>query len=452
MNLRCIVNPYIPVTNQRHLVYALVEIEPGPDVAAQTVTTTAPLNVGLVVDASESMSIPILSDQQFRELSAKGMAKQKIVDGVSVWQFEVPRGFKIEAPSNLDFTIQALHAVAGRLRTDDHFSLVAFAEDALLMVPNTSGSNVDLLRQAAKRLPQIDLGDETFMARGMEQCLTQVQAHTADNIVSRMVVLTDGYTKDSAGCREWATQAQAQGVTVSTMGLGLDFNEELLIDLAESSGGHSYFIQDPAEIPAAFAEELSAAQSVYWRDLTLTLTLPTDVVLRRAHRASPTIAHIAANPDKIALGDLEVQQPPAVLLELVVPPRPVGSYRLAQATLRARAPSASLQDVAQEDILIRYTERPSEAQQTDPELMAVVQRVSAFKLQGQAIEEARQGNIAGATRRLRRAGEHLIEMGQQDLGQTRLSEASKIEKDGQMSPEGTKKLRYGTRKLTRPKK
>jgi len=168
-------------------------------------------------------------------------------------------------------------------------------------VPNTSGSNVDLLRDAAKRLQKIDLGDETFMARGMEQCLTQIQGHTADDTVSRMIVLTDGYTKDSAGCREWVVQAQTQGVTVSTMGLGLDFNEELLIDLAESSGGHSYFIQDPAEIPDAFAEEMSAAQSVTWRDLTLSLSLPTDVVLRRAHRASPTIAHIAANPDAIPL-------------------------------------------------------------------------------------------------------------------------------------------------------
>jgi Ca-activated chloride channel family protein len=79
--------------------------------------------------------------------------------------------------------------------------------------------------------------------------------------------------------------------------------------------------------------------------------------------------------------------------------------------------------------------------------MSVVQAVSAFKLQSQAIDEAGRGNVAGATRRLRRAGEHLIEMGQEDLGQTMLVEADLLEKEGQMSSEGTKKLRYGTRKL-----
>jgi hypothetical protein len=48
------------------------------------------------------------------------------------------------------------------------------------------------------------------------------------------------------------------------------------------------------------------------------------------------------------------------------------------------------------------------------------------------------------------AGERLIDMGQKDLGETMLSEAERMEQGGQMSVEGTKKLRYGTRKLTRP--
>ena len=63
------------------------------------------------------------------------------------------------------------------------------------------------------------------------------------------------------------------------------------------------------------------------------------------------------------------------------------------------------------------------------------------------MEEVSRGNIAGATKRLRRAGERLVEIGQKDLGQTMLTEAERMEKDGQMSTEGTKKLRYGTRKL-----
>jgi hypothetical protein len=64
------------------------------------------------------------------------------------------------------------------------------------------------------------------------------------------------------------------------------------------------------------------------------------------------------------------------------------------------------------------------------------------------MEASRRGNVAGATRRLRTAGERLIEMGEEDLGHTMLTEAELMEREGQMSAQGTKKLRYGTRKLT----
>jgi hypothetical protein len=446
MQLQCRTNPYIPVTHQRHLVYALIDVRPG---AAPT--AAAPLHLGLVVDASQSMSIPILSEEQFEALSARGMARRKTVDGVQVWHFEVPRGFKLEAPSNMTFTVEALRAVADRLRPGDRFSLVAFAEDALLMVPDTPGARRQRLIDAIARLDRIDLGDETYMARGMAASYDQLVAAASAGdagAVARMVILTDGYTKEEPACRAQADMASGAGIVVSTMGLGMDFHEDLLIALAEGSGGHAYFAADPAEIPAILSEELSSAQSIAWRDLSLSLALPADVSLRRVHRASPTIAHIAANPDAIVLGDLEANQPPAVLLELVVPGRPAGAYRLASVALHARpAAGGAPRRVAEDDLVVRYSERPSEAQQTDPALMQAIQKVSAFKLHTQALEDARQGNLAGATRRLRSAGERLIDLGQASLGQTMLDEAQRLETDGEMSSEGTKRLRYGTRKL-----
>ena len=449
MELKCTVNPYIPVTHQRHLVYALVEVEAGGDQP----TRTPAINLSLVVDASRSMSIPILTEAQFRDLAARGMAKQKTVDGVKVWQFEVPKGFQIEAPNNMDFTKEALRIVADRLRPADRCSLVAFAEDALLMVSSTGGGGRQELSQAVDRLDRIDLGDETYMARGMEMGYRQALPGIAPDTISRMVVLTDGYTKQEHDCYEWTRQAKRDGIVVSTMGLGLDFNEDLLISLADVSGGHAHFVDDPKEILAAFEQELSSAQSVTWRDLSLSLALPADVTLRRAHRVWPVIVPSSVQGDVIELGDLEAAQPVAALLELVVPPRPAGNYRLAQVRLHGHPAAGAAtsgegsQDIDRQDVLVRYTETPSLAKQTDARLMSVIQKVSAFKLQTQAMEEVSRGNIAGATKRLRAAGERLVEMGEDDLGQTMLVEAELMEKEGQMSAAGTKKLRYGTRKL-----
>jgi hypothetical protein len=453
MKLDYKVNPYIPVTKQRHLVYALIEVAPTGALDGGQMPSSAPLNLGLVVDASRSMSIPILSDAQFAELRRLGMAKQVTVDGVRVWQIEVPKNTKVDAPSNMDFTKQALSIVSDYLQPSDRFSLVAFAQDALLMVHNTPGTQKALLLEAVERLDQIDLGDETYMARGIEKGYEQVLPGLSADRVSRMVVLTDGYTKEERNCYEWTRAAKQKGIVVSTMGLGLDFNEDLLISLADTSGGNAYFIDEPSDIPNAFRQELSEVKSITWRDLSLSLSLPTDITLRRVHRVTPTIAGLEARESQVHLGDLQANQPPSVLLELVVPPRPAGNYRLIEATLHGRpAGSQQSEAIASQDVLISYTEKASQTKQPNAELMSAVQKVSAFKLQNQALEEVERGNVAGATRRLRMAGERLIEMGQEDLGQTMLVEAELIEKEGQMSAEGTKKLRYGTRKLNRKPK
>jgi Ca-activated chloride channel family protein len=58
------------------------------------------------------------------------------------------------------------------------------------------------------------------------------------------------------------------------------------------------------------------------------------------------------------------------------------------------------------------------------------------------------GNVAGASQKLRAAATRLLEMGEDDLAQSALEEAENLEKSGQMSARGTKKLRYETRKLT----
>lgn len=440
MRLSYSVNPYLPATHRRHLVYTLIEVVAEGDEAP----SPAPLNLGLVVDASRSMRIPNLTEDEFTRLVAQGMAHRREVDGVQVWALTVPVGWKPKAPSNTEFVKEALRAVAARLRPQDRFSLVAFAQDALLMVGDTPGDRAQELLRAAERLDEIDLGDETYMARGMALSYRQMAHAISPDRVSRMLVLTDGYTKDMEEC--FAVTRQA-GIAISTIGLGFDFNEELLIAIAEHSGGHAYFIDDPTTIPATFEHELTIAQGITGRDLTLTLITPTDITLRRAHRVRPSIVPLKARGDTLPLGDLEAEGI-AVLMEWIVPPRRSGVYRLVRVELHGRmADDPHPRLITAEDLVVRYTEKVTLTRQTNPYLMAAVQRVSAFKLHNQAMQEASRGNIAGATRRLRMAGERLRELGEHELGRTMFTEAERLEREGNLSPAATKKLRYGTRRL-----
>ncbi len=432
------------------LIYVLLQIQPGE---TDTVPTPLPVNIGIVVDSSDSMRIPILTQEQFEELARMGMVSETTVDGVAVWQFQnVPQSHKLDAPRNLDFVKQALHTALERLSPRDQFALVAFAGAAELLVPLQSGKNKRALLNAIDSLDDLKLGNETMMASGMNLGYEQVQKGLSREMVNRMIVLTDGFTLDALQCQLLAQTASQSGVSISTMGLGVEFNEELLISIADSSGGNAYFIHDPADLPNVFKQELSGVQNVVLRDLLLKMRLMQGVELKRVHRVKPIISDLGMTTVEnhafdIPMGELGHGGEIALLMEFLVPPRPEGKYQLAHYIIEYNQPNIGVHgQKIRENIIIQYVGDAEGS--VNPTVMNIVEKVSAFKLQTRALEDATRGDTAGATQKLRAAATRLINMGENDLAQAALAEAANLEQGGKMSPAGTKRLRYDTRRLT----
>ncbi len=441
----------VPANTPMRLGYLLLEIQ----AQAQDVQPTAlPVNLGIVVDKSDSMCIPILSQRQFEELARMGAASETTVDGIAVWHFDnVPASYKIDAPRNVDFVKRALHSALEKLDGEDRFALVAFAREARVLIEQQSGQTKRALVQAIDDLDQLELGNETYMASGMQLGLDQVQRNLSRDWVNRMIVLTDGFTLDAIQCQSLAHQAAQAGIAISTLGLGVEFNEELLIAIADASGGNAYFIHDPAEIPAVFDQELSGAQNIALRDVTLKMRFMQGVELRRAHRVQPSIADLGALPlvDRaldLPLGEMSRDSTSALLFEVLVPPRAPGAYQLAHLIVEYNQPSLGLVgQKLRQDCIITYSENMIAAP-IDPRVMNVVEKVSAFKLQTRALQDAANGDVSGATQKLQAAATRLINMGENDLAQIALNEAANLQARGQMSAAGTKRLRYDTRQLT----
>jgi Ca-activated chloride channel family protein len=137
------------------------------------------------------------------------------------------------------------------------------------------------------------------------------------------------------------------------------------------------------------------------------------------------------------------------LIELLVPPRSAGRYRVAQAEINYDVPSQNIVgEKTKTDVVVDFTTDPVAAKQYDARVMNIVEKVTAHKLQTRALDAAAAGDVVTATRQLRAAATRLLELGEADLAGTAQQEAERLEKEGQMSASGTKKLRYETRKLT----
>src|SRR5436853_4646615 len=149
------------------------------------------------------------------------------------------------------------------------------------------------------------------------------------------MLFTDGFTLRPDACLQLADIAAAEGVAISTVGLGGEFQEEVLTALADRSGGRAAFLRKPEDIPRAIAAELAAARAVAARAVALQVAPVGAAALRRVTRIRPSLttlyedtalsrrAEAAPNhpqapaPPSIRLGDLEAGVPVTLLLEVL---------------------------------------------------------------------------------------------------------------------------------------
>lgn len=473
----------VPVTGQPRLVYLLIDVSGGE--GAQTL----PSNLGLILDTSDSMRIRLVTDEQFMQLARNGQAQEVLTDGVPAYQIKsVSSDILAKFPRRIDYVSDALKIAGEYLRPVDQFSVVAFAERAHCMIPSISGREKVRLQQAARELEYMRLGDETKMAEGIALAFSEVQRQCGKACASRLILLTDGHTRNVQQCYDWAQKARKAGVKLTTMGIGIEFNEELLIPLADITGGNAYYIETPEQIPDAFRQELGAALNITYQNVEIKLQLPSGVSLRRIHRVLPdistdidytsfeTTSPAPSLPTKskainshaaysILLGDYDPTAPQALLVELILPPWQAGDYRLAQVLLAwddpksgppesaFLSPDRTLRSNQRQDVQVRLSSMATAP--LEGRVMNIIEKVGAFKMGTQALEAAEKASRSSspadktaATMRLRQAATRLLDMGEPTLADTMYRQAETLERNGSMDPDATKRLRYETRRMT----
>ena len=293
------------------------------------------------------------------------------------------------------------------------------------------------------------------MSQGMELGLEEIKKALDPSRLNRMLLLTDGQTfGDEDICEELGQEAGKLNVPITALGLGNDWNEEILEAIAKASGGVSDFIDDPEKIQQQFQSTLNSLQATVVNNAQLTLRLVRGVTPKKAWRVLPIIAELNAKTIsdrdvQLQLGELEKEQGQALIVELLLSPRQAGRYRIAQTEVSYDVPATNTTgEKARSDVIMNFTEDPRLIKQYNAKIMNMVEKVTAFKLQTRALDEAKLGNIKGATQKLRAVATRLLEMGENELATAAQEEAKRLEQGQEMSSEGTKKLQYETRKLT----
>ncbi len=390
---------FMPVTGGSQVAYVLLETKP-TELMAQV---RMPLNFALVLDHSGSM---------------KG-AKLKNVK-------------------------EAVKMVLDRLEPTDFVSVVIFDDTCQVVIPSMAANDKPGMKAAIDRIR--DAGGTT-MSLGMIQGLNELRRWNIPNAVNRMILLTDGVTYgDTDRCRQLARDARAAGIAIYPLGIGSDWDERLLDDVGEYSGGPpAEFIRNPEDALSLFEQQFQSAVAVAVRNATLTLRLPAGVTPKKAVKVLPIISDLGSSVLSerqvlIPLGDLEKDTPQSVLVELMIDPRPAGLFRIAQAELTYDVPvTQMIGESERDDIKVTFTNDANQAAQVNSVVMNFAEKANAHRLVTKVLDEYKRTGKA-TTRLAPNVTRVLDEETQAALEQ--------INQGQQISQEQVKSIGNKTRKLT----
>jgi hypothetical protein len=162
--------------------------------------------------------------------------------------------------NKLEFAIEGAKVVINMVEERDYMGIVVFDSNATVLssIQNCSKKNKsDLIMKVNNLRP----GSSTNMIGGLSQGIKMCKMGK-ENLTRRVILLSDGLPDNSNGLENIASSERKNGITVSTIGLGLDFNEQLMQSIAQHGGGNYYYVNTPSQLPGVFSTEFSLAKDI----------------------------------------------------------------------------------------------------------------------------------------------------------------------------------------------
>ena len=348
------------------------------------------------------------------------------------------------AGEKLEFTKKAVAFALGHLSEQDYGSGVTFGDSVDLLLPSTNIQNKDLIR---KEIRSIYPGGSTNLSGGMLAGISEVRKEFEQKRINRVLLLTDGMANvgvtNPKSLANLAGEVASSGITLSTFGLGDDFQEDLLKSMAEAGKGNFYYIESPDQIPGIFEQELSGLLSIVAQNLKVKITPGAGIggcgVLGYTPEAD-------GNSLVITLPDIYSGETKSILLALNVVPNPEGENQLLEiemeyADVRQNLALVKLKAALNVDFAADGSE-PTE----NLEVVKYVEIFQTAQAKEEAIKLADDGDFEGSRMVLQKHLHNLVELSQSMNGDMELlNEINDLEMNLNCIAEGSSKYK-NTRK------
>lgn len=245
--------------------------------------------------------------------------------------FVIDTSGSMKSDDKLNWVKDSFEIFISKVRDIDYVSLVSFNSDSEVVFKSTLMDSPGKRKNFKDAVLNMNPGGGTNLVAGIKDGYDQVLSTYRDGYSNRVLFLTDG-VGDSDGILDMAESFKDMNINVSTIGVGTNFDVNLMVDLAKAGGGSSRFISDREQMKKIFGSELDRMVVPSAKNLEMTLVVPEwiDIVDTWGYRNVKSEHHVTYTLPTLHNGDYET-----ILAQIKINPTKLkGSQEIAKFTVK----------------------------------------------------------------------------------------------------------------------
>ena len=190
----------------------------------------------------------------------------------------IDRSGSMSSENKLEQAKSSAVEILNNLNPSDRLAIVTYDDSVNTLLPSTSVEDKTYIRDL---IYGISAGGSTNLCGGMTAGFAEAQQNFRNDSVNRIVLLSDGLANvgivDPSQIANEAKRIRENKISVSTMGVGIDYNENLMASIADYSGGNYYYINQETSMASVFQKELNLMQNLIGTNAKATFDLNSGV-------------------------------------------------------------------------------------------------------------------------------------------------------------------------------
>ena len=324
----------------------------------------------------------------------------------------IDRSGSMADEGKLENVKQAATAIVNQMTATDRLGIVIYDDVVQTILPSTPVENTGAIRELLFGLTS---GGSTNLAGGLELGFEEARKNFSQDHVNRVILLSDGLANvgiiDPAQINALAQRIRERSISVSCMGVGIDFNETLMANIADHSGGNYYYISNDVNMADIFRREWNLMQNLIATNAVATLELADGVDVQDVAGFQWNVAN---GKLKIQVPDIYSSETKRILVHLRAPAKTktmvtLGKAEFTYTDITSEKPQTFAQSFTPTIQVIE--DRKVVAANYDKEVQSKVASVAASKRMEEAYKKLEEGDRDGAYFLAEEAAEKLKSLG-----------------------------------------